>query len=208
MLKNIIFDMGNVLIRWDPEYFIRRAGIESPEDHRLLLNEIFRSADWQLLDSGELTESELVERVRLRLPERLHAAAHFLVFHWDKPLIPIPGMADFIRECRHAGLGVYLLTNAGYRQPEYWKNVPGSEYFDGTMVSAYQGWVKPSREIFEQLLERFRLKADECLFVDDVQENITAAQRLGIQGMLFSGDVYALRRAIFTVHINQKETLC
>lgn len=197
MLRNMIFDMGNVLIRYDPAHFIHRAGIEDPLDSALLLQEIFRSPDWPLLDCGELTERELLERIYPHLPERLHGIARYLVLHWDEPLIPVPGMREFIAECKGAGLGIYLLSNASFRQPDYWKRVPGSEYFDGVMVSAFQGCVKPAQEIYGRLLNRFHLRAGECLFVDDVAENVLGAQSAGMQGFVFGGDVHALRRSVF-----------
>lgn len=196
MLRNIIFDMGNVLIRYDPVYFIQRAGVEDPMDRALLLKEIFQNPDWAKLDSGEWTERDLLECACRRLPECLHGIAHYLVLHWDEPLIPIPGMKEFIAECRGAGLGIYLLSNASFRQSEYWKHVPGSEYFDGAMVSAYQGCVKPMPEIYARLLECFHLRAQECLFVDDVLENVLAAQSAGMQAFQFTEDVDALRRAV------------
>lgn len=208
MLRNIVFDMGNVLIKYDPVYFIERAGVEDSGDMSLLLWEVFRSPDWALLDSGELTEAELMERVYMRLPERLHSIAHYLVFNWEKPLVPIAGMKEFIEECKQNGLGIYLLSNASFRQPDYWKNVPGSEYFDGTMVSAYLGYVKPMPEIYACLLNRFHLKAEECLFVDDVAENVMAAEHIGMKGFLFEGKVSALRKTVYSMLFEGGKALC
>lgn len=196
MLRNIIFDMGNVLIEYDPARFIRRAGIEDPLHSALLLRELFHSPDWAKLDSGEWTERDLLERVYCRLPEFLHGIARYLALHWDEPLIPVPGMKELIAECKGAGMGIYLLSNASFRQSEYWPRVPGSEYFDGTMVSACQGCVKPMPEIYACLLRRFHLQPQECLFVDDVMENVQGAQRAGMRGFQFTGDVDALRRAV------------
>lgn len=196
MLRNIVFDMGNVLITYNPELFIRRAGITNPADREMLLAAIFRSPDWPQVDAGQLTETDLIARVYERLPERLHDVAHQLVFQWNEPLIPVPGMREFIQECKQAGLGVYLLSNASYRQKEYWNDVPGSEYFDGAMVSAFEGCLKPSAEIFERLFARFGLKPEECLFVDDVQENVNGAMRVGMKGFLFEGRTEALREFV------------
>lgn len=131
MLRFLVCDMGNVLIRFDPELFFDRLEISDPGDRELLLREIFRSPLWPQLDLGELTEAELEEQVLPRLPRRLHAAAHALIFEWDRPIQPVPGMAGFLEECKKAGLGLYLLSNASVRQPEYWPRVPGSHLFDG-----------------------------------------------------------------------------
>ena len=196
MIRNIIFDMGNVLIRYDPAYFVDRAGIQDPQEKALLLNEIFRSPKWALMDYGQWTEQDLEEYVLPRFPAHLHSVVHGLICHWEKPTEPIPGMVELIRDCKAAGLGVYLLSNASFRQPDYWADVPGNEYFDGVMVSAFEGCVKPSPEIFHRLMERFRLKAEECFFVDDMAENVAGAKRVGIDGFVFQGDADALRKAI------------
>lgn len=195
MIRNIIFDMGNVLIRYEPEYFIERAGIENPQDKALLLNELYHSPKWALMDYGQWTEQDLEEYVLPRLPAHLHKVVPGLISHWD-PLEPIPGMAEFVSDCKKANLGIYLLSNASFRQPEYWPGIPGHELFDGTMVSAFEGCIKPSREIFQRLLERFQLKAEECFFIDDVAENIAGAKLAGIDGFVFRGDVDALRSTI------------
>ena len=195
MLRNIIFDMGGVLIRWDPEYFIDRAGIADPADKALLMRAIYASPNWPKQDAGEIDEAEVERRAKAMLPERLHAVAHDLIFHWETPWDPIPGMADFARDCKAAGLGVYLLSNASVRQPEYWPGIPGSAYFDGAVISALEKCVKPGPEIFRVLLDRYRLKAEECLFVDDVQANVQGAEKVGLQVFWFRGDVEELRKA-------------
>ena len=196
MLRNIIFDMGGVLTEFDPEYFVGTLDLEEKGDAELLLNEIFRSEDWKLNDLGEIEESELEKRVFSRLPERLHAAAHRMIYEWDQISRPIEGMAELVRDCRAAGLGVYLLSNASVRQPEYWPSIPGSEYFDGTCVSAFYRLLKPSKEIFQLAIEKFSLKAEECLFVDDMKVNADGAIAAGLMGFHFTGDADALREAI------------
>ena len=192
MLKNIIFDMGNVLISFVPEYFIERMGIGG-SDKELLLDAIFQSDEWPLLDNGELIEEEFETIVQKRIPERLYQAAHQLIFGWDDPLVPVPGMAEFVEECKRAGMGIYLLSNASRHQRDYWERVPGHEFFDGRVISAEERCVKPMKEIYQCLLERYQLKAEECLFVDDVQENVDAAIREGMHAVLFTGDVDAVR---------------
>lgn len=196
MLRNIIFDMGGVLTEFDPEYFVSTLDLEEAGDAELLLDEIFRSEDWKLNDLGEIVEAELERRVFARLPERLYAAAHRMIFEWDRISRPIAGMADLVRDCRAAGLGIYLLSNASMRQPEYWPCIPGSEYFNGTCVSAFYKLLKPSKEIFCLALDQFSLKAEECLFVDDMKVNAEGAVAAGLMGFHFTGDADALRKAI------------
>ena len=202
MLRNIIFDMGGVLTEFDPVYFVSTLELEEKRDAELLLNEIFRSEDWKLNDLGEIAESELERRVFLRLPERLHAAAHRMIYEWDQISRPIEGMADLVRDCKAAGLGIYLLSNASMRQPEYWPSIPGSEYFEGTCVSAFYKLLKPSKEIFHLALNKFSLKAEESLFVDDTKINADGAIAAGLMGFHFTGDADALRKAIRDLGVN------
>ncbi len=192
-MKNVIFDMGNVLIRFDPESFLDREGILDPEDRTLMMNAVFLSPEWPMQDKGTIDEAGLLGIVRGRLPARLHESARRLIFAWEKLSEPIPGMAGFVRECKAAGLGIYLLSNASIRQPSYWPDIPGSECFDGTVISAYERLLKPSPEIYRLLLRRFRLAAEDCLFVDDTPANVEGARAVGMQGFHFTGDVPALR---------------
>lgn len=192
MIKNVVFDMGNVLIRFDRELFIRRLGL--PEaDGRLLMEQVFLSEEWVQMDWGELTDRQAAESVCRRLPERLHEAARRLVLAWDQPLLPMPGMRELIGSLKAAGYGIYLLSNASFRQREYWPAIPGSELFDGEVISAEEGCVKPERAIYETLLTRYGLRAAECFFVDDVPDNVQGARRCGMEGAVFTGNTDELR---------------
>ncbi|MCR5262987.1 MAG: HAD family phosphatase [Clostridiales bacterium] len=196
-MKNIIFDMGNVLIKWAPAHFIEREGISDPGDAGLLMSAIYRSPEWPMLDRGDIDEPDM-ERIALeRLPARLHKAAKRLISAWNDPIEPVDGMEDFVRECKAAGMGIYLLSNASRRQSEYWPNVPASECFDGRVISAIDGFMKPDIGIYELLLNRYGLEAGDCLFVDDVKANVDGAEAAGMKGFVFSGDVGELRRAVF-----------
>ena len=196
-MPNIIFDMGNVLIHFKPERFIEREGVADGADRRLLLETIFRSPDWPRLDLGELKEDGLAALLLPRLPERLRGVGQRLICRWYDPIEPIPGMADLVRACKARGWGVYLLSNAGLNHREYWPGVPGSECFDGAVVSAFEGCLKPDPAIYRTLLARYRLDPVDCVFVDDMPANVRGATAVGMRGVVFDGDVDALRRAIF-----------
>ncbi len=192
MIKNIIFDMGNVLIRFDRELFIRRLGL--PEaDGKLLMEQVFLSVEWVQMDWGELTDEQAAESICRRLPARLHQAARRLVLAWEQPILPMPGMEALIGELKAAGYGIYLLSNASFRQRDYWPDIPGAALFDGGILSCEEGCVKPERAIYEALLTRYGLTAAECFFVDDVPVNVQGAIRCGMAGAVFLGDTDALR---------------
>ena len=192
-IRNILFDMGNVLIYFDRNLFMERLGV-SEEDRKLLMREVFLSVEWVRMDRGSLVEESALECICRRLPERLHDAAQKLVSMWDRPILPIPGMYELIEELKTNGYGIYLLSNASLRQHEYWPRIPASRFFDGTLISADEGVIKPQPEIYRLILDRFQLKAEECFFIDDVPANIEGAFYCGIPGAVFHDDVALLRK--------------
>ena len=204
MIKNILFDMGQVLIRFDQKFFIQRLGIEDA-DMELLLREVYRSVEWVQMDRGSLREEEAFERIRARLPERLHDAAWKLVIMWDRPILEIDGMYELVEELKELGYRVYLLSNASVRQHEYWPRIPASKFFDGKLISADVHVIKPQPEIYRLCLEKFNLKAEECFFIDDAPANIEGALQCGIPGAVFHGDAALLRRQLRAAGVPVKE---
>lgn len=192
MIRNIVFDMGNVMIYFRKGLFLDRAGLAG-EDRTLLERVVFDSLEWARMDRGSLLEDEAETLMCARLPARLHAYVHSFVYDWDKPLMPVPGMAALVKELKEKGYGIYLLSNAASRQHDYWPRIPGSEYFDGTLISADELLVKPEREFFSLFFERFSLEPDECVFIDDNTMNAEGAYRCGMHPIVFHDDVDELR---------------
>ena len=205
MIQNIVFDMGQVLIYFTPAEFIRRLGIEG-EDAKLLLKEVFARVEWVQFDRGTLSEEETAESVCKRLPERLHEPAWELVCHWwQRPLIPIKGMAELMEELKGMGYRLYLLSNANRRLREYLPRIPGSQYLDGLVVSAEEKLLKPQAEIYHVLYDRYDLKPEECYFIDDSPLNVEGALCTGMRGSVFDGDVERLRRELGAAGVPVKQ---
>ena len=92
---------------------------------------------------------------------------------------------DVVRELKARGYTLYLLSNAARRQHTYWHDIPGSECFSGTLISADVHLLKPEAAIYQALFDKFDLTAASCLFVDDFPPNIEAAENAGMQGIVF-----------------------
>lgn len=195
MIKNIVFDMGGVLIHYQPLEIISHLRLP-PEDEKMIYREVFRTVEWVQMDRGVASEEEAVLAMRRRLPERLHGALARAIRWWELELRPMEGMAELLAELKGMGYGIYLLSNASVRQPEYFDRIPGSQYFDGKIVSAFYKLLKPQHEIFELLLREFSLRAEECFFVDDNHENVESAVFNGFSGAVFDGDVPRLRQQL------------
>ena len=193
MIRNIIFDMGNVLLRFDKDLFIQRLGV-SPEDGKILMVEVFCSLEWSRMDRGSMTEAQAAESICRRVPERLHQAVHSLTDRWERPILPVEGTYELVEELKNAGYGIYLLSNASFRQHNYWPLIPCSKFFDGTLISADVHLVKPQPEIYRLLFEKFSIVPEECFFIDDSPLNIEGAFFCGMPGAVFHDNIPRLRR--------------
>ena len=139
---------------------------------------------------------EICEIAKTRLPQRLYPLAEKITADWYQILPPIKGMADLIRKLKAEGFHIYLLSNAAINQPVYWKDTPGNECFEGTVISAFERCVKPDEKIYRILLDRYGLIAEECLFIDDSLANIEAANKLGFKTYHFHDDADKLEEYI------------
>lgn len=196
MLKNIVFDMGNVLIKWTPELILDVFGVKNEEDRQILLDGMFRAVEWPMQDWGLYNEPDLEKIVKARIPERLHKVAMDCLYHWSDHMVPVPGMKEYLGELKEKGYHLYLLSNASRDLNRYVVKIPGFEYLDGYMVSGSEMVVKPQPEIFVRLMYKYGLTAQESLFVDDLPANCAGARFVGMDSFLFKGDVDALKAYI------------
>lgn len=193
MIKNIVFDMGNVLVRFDPELFMNRYSLTG-EDRKLIRNEVFRSVEWTMLDRGVIDEEIAEQHILPRLPERLHDAARGLIEKWDDPIVPVEGMLELLQALKAKGYRLYLLSNAATRQPIYWARAEASKLMDGALISAEVKLLKPDPQIYRTFLHKFALRPEECVFIDDTPINVEGALYENMAGIVFNMDVAALPR--------------
>lgn len=201
MIKNIIFDMGQVLVKFDTDTFIKRVGIEDLKDKEIIMREVYKSVEWSMMDRGTLTDEEACKIMEQRVPERLKDKVKLLTCEWDRPIMPVEGAKELVKELKDNGYKIYLLSNASLNQKNYWPNIPGSEYFDGTVVSAYVKLVKPQPEIYKYTLDKFNIKAEESVFIDDATLNVEGAIYSGLKGIVFHGDIKELREKLSTIGV-------
>ena len=185
MVKNIIFDMGQVLIEFNPENFVRALEYTDEEEIKYITNHIFYSKTWKDMDSGVITSKEGYAFLINTIDEKYKNDAEILTRTWWKIRKPIEGMIDLIKIIRKKGFRLYLLSNASDDHVNYWQNLPYKEYFDGIYVSALHKKIKPNKDIYEDFLTEFNLKRNECLFIDDTKENVDGAIKCDIKSHQF-----------------------
>lgn len=198
MIKNIVFDMGKVLVDYNAMYACEQL-VADPADREQVCTAVFVSPEWILLDLGVITEEHALNQMRARLPKRLHEAAGHCMEQWHLYCMrPREDMAGLVRELKQKGYGIYLLSNASSRLPAIYKEViPAVECFDGVLFSGAEKCIKPQKEIYERFFERFDLKPEECYFIDDVAVNIEGARACGMDGYCFAdGDIGRLKEKL------------
>lgn len=205
MIRNIVFDMGGVLLSWDPPYIASKVPVQD-ENRELLLNEIFRSTEWGYMDKGTMEEADFLELVQSRLPESAREDARIAMENWDFFMEPINGMLHLVKELKAKGYKLYLLSNAGLRYHKRLEKHAAMQLLDERFISAEHLCVKPSREIYEKFLSHFDLKPEECVFIDDLPANIEGCKAVGMNGIVFDGDASHLRMELSRLDIDVETT--
>lgn len=194
MIRNIVFDMGMVLMNYHPLEACRAVTADEATARRV--NEaLYSNPEWPRMDEGTITKEGMVKLAMDQLadPALEPVLTRLLDEMPYNVLTPIPGMAAVVDWTLDAGFHVYLLSNAGWDLSRNRQIIPRIERFHGVMISVEEGLIKPDAAIYRRLTDRYGLKPEECLFIDDNPANIEAARKLGWQGIVFDGDVAALR---------------
>lgn len=179
MIKNIIFDLGRVLLSWEPyKYMLENF----PKDVADELNEkIFESEDWWLMDKGIFSEEQLWQKKLRELP---HLSEYILHMRDKVPnlLTPIEENVRLIPKLKQKSFKLYILSNFSEKNFELvYSKYDFFKLFDGMVISSHVKLAKPQKEIYLELIRRYSLKPEESIFVDDKLENVSAARSLGFK---------------------------
>ena len=197
MIKNYIFDFGNVLAEFYPDR-LTAPFIPDKEMQKCISEVVFDRIYWDRLDKGTITDDELKTEIRSRVPKESGDLACKVYDNWVNTLTPVKGMQQLIYDIHKTDKKLYLLSNISIGFADSYRTVGWINElfncFDGMVLSGTIGMVKPDAEIFNFLLNKYSLKAEECLFIDDNDKNISGARAVGIGGYLFDGDAEKLRK--------------
>ncbi len=195
MIRNIVFDMGWVLVEYKPKEYISEF-IQDEADAAEIYEKMFRAPEWLNNDRGTVDPDDFIQLVCERIPARLHPVARQIWEHWHEYLKPIAETNALALQLKKNGYHLYLLSNVSTRYHLFRHIMPATSCMDGEFISADVHFIKPEKEIYQLFLGRFALNPAECFFIDDMPENIAAAKQAGIQGFCFSQDVNALKDAL------------
>jgi putative hydrolase of the HAD superfamily len=181
---NLVFDLGGVVVRWDPEAII--AGVFENEAIKAKVRDaVFSHPDWLELDRGTLGRDEAIARAAKR--SGVDAGEIRRLLHAVPPSLTVfPDTVDLLRRLKRKGYPLYCLSNMHFASIEYLEKTGTFwDVFDGRVISCRLQLCKPESGIYEHLLRSYGLRAEETLFIDDVQKNLDAAARLGIGTLRF-----------------------
>ena len=180
----VIFDIGNVLIRFAPDDFIVKLFPGDEQKQKDMLERVYFGKYWQMFDQGVISYEEaakrLVEDFGGEEADYLHA-----LYGWIDLKTPIEEGWRAARLCREKGKKLYLLSNypkEGYEAMRVKLADYFSDLFDGGIISCYDHLIKPSREIYETLIARCGFEPGRAVFIDDTLVNINGAMKAGIHG--------------------------
>jgi len=177
--KNIVFDIGNVLVRYDPVGFLDRSPFSDQKGE--LVRRVFDAEQWIELDRGTIEEETVFRHLSEKHPE-LRAGIAYISDHWIHEVFSlIEGTSDILSALKESGYCIYLLSNFGKRG--FLKISKEYSFFgkiDGKIVSYEVKTVKPEKQIYDLLLDRYRLNPKETIYIDDRPENLEIAEMYGI----------------------------
>lgn len=194
-IKNVVFDVGMVLIDFCWEKHCRNLGFGDEVIAAFDVNMI-RSGYWDMLDAGSITTQDAIDKFMEVMPQYKKELEQFWTTQ-EGFVEEYTYSAPLVRELKEKGYNVYLLSN--YPLDMYKLHWPAFEFYkivDGYVVSAPEKIKKPDPAIYNLLCERYGLKAAECMFIDDRQENVDAAIQVGMDAALFRG-YEELRKILF-----------
>lgn len=181
---NLVFDLGGVVVRWDPDAII--AGVFSdPRIRARVKADVFGHADWLELDRGTLGREEAIARAAERsgvAPSEIKRLLHAV----PPSLVVFPETVELLHRLKRKGHPLYCLSNMHFASIEYLEKMHTFwNVFDGAVISCRLQLCKPEAGIYEHLLRTYALDPAETLFIDDVQKNLDAAAKLGIGTLKF-----------------------
>ncbi|CAM3466480.1 HAD family phosphatase [Erysipelothrix sp. HDW6B] len=193
MIRHFIFDMGNVLIDFNPDYILSHFTTDIHELGKLK-SYVFGGDTWLKLDNGDISIDDAYSEIAARAPELYHETLHEIVHSWSDYTPSREAMIDLIENLKEQGYSLHLCSNAANTFYDYKHKIKALELFDSITISADINISKPKPGIYEHVLKENNLSPLDCIFVDDSMANVQAASKLGMHGFHYTGSPDILRK--------------
>ncbi|CMW19859.1 hydrolase [Streptococcus pneumoniae] len=179
---NIIFDLGNVLIEWNKEKILSKI-CKNDLEYNLFNKFVFQSNLWIDLDNGKISleflENQLIDEMGHQYQDQIHE----LVWNWFNYIDLYDEVYELIKQLKKKNFQIYVLSNTSSIFHILLDSVLSkvSSVLDGYVISCEVKMMKPQKEIYLSLVNKYQLDIKDCIFLDDLEENVEAARTLGIK---------------------------
>lgn len=200
MIKNIIFDLGNVLLKWEPDHFLLRYTSDI-EYIKGFISKVIHTKLWLELDQGTLS-LENAKEIFISIHPRDKDFLILFFNNWMDMLIPIEKNVKIVDELKVNDYKLYVISNFIKEAYEYvTKKYSFFSQFDGQIISGFEQIIKPNKQIYTILLNRYKLNPKDCIFIDDVSGFLRPAKKLGMQTIWYRPHT-DLKKELKKLHIN------
>lgn len=185
MIKNVIFDIGRVLLEYEPLKYLN--DLYDKDKSKILYENIFLSKEWVDLDLGIISKDKAKSLITNRIAD-MEKEVSYVLDNWHKSMVPIKSSVNIKKAIREKGLRIYLLSNMNEVVFENLREEnPFLTKVEGQIVSGYENTLKPNKKIYKTLIRRYKIDPKESLFIDDTKENVEAALDLGFKSVVYKG---------------------
>ena len=184
MIKNIIFDLMNVIIKKDSNIKTLMNFTEDVNKAEGLQKYIYKTEEWKLLDLGNISHEQAIKEMKRKAPKEYRELIEEVMNNRCQYFTVNEETVKIAKTLKEKGHHIYVLSNMSEFAYTYFRDIDFFKLCDGIVISAYEHLVKPDEKIFMTLLNRYDLKSEECLFIDDddTGESLETANRLGVLG--------------------------
>lgn len=184
--------MGNVLLDYNPQIPLETY-CSTEQEKEIINKELFEGPEWVQGDIGLIKDCERYDLVKKRVPEEYWNVLKQCCDNWDICMTPLEGAKSFCEYVKNKGYHIYILSNASDKFYKYFLNFSSLDYFDGIVISSDVKMIKPDSKIYEYLLNKYGLIAEECLFIDDREDNVRGAITVGMHACQFKNDYESIK---------------
>lgn len=185
MIKNIVFDVGKVLVCFEPDRVMENLGFDK-KTQEIINQAVFKNQIWEESDRGILNPEELLAAFIANAPE-YEKEIRLVRDSIGDSIDQYPYVTQWLNGLKKQGYHLYVLSNYAdhtFQKTEH--KLKFLDQMDGAVFSFQCKLLKPDKEIYEYLIEKYQLKPEECVFLDDREENIEGARSIGMEGIVFS----------------------
>jgi HAD superfamily hydrolase (TIGR01509 family) len=183
-IKNVVFDVGQVLLEWNPASVVARLHPD-PAEQAVIRRQMFEHDDWHEYDRGGLSYEAAIPHFA-KTTGLSTAQTRALIHATRESLVPIPGTIRLVEDLAAAGVHLYLLSNMPASTFEYLvKQHAFFSHFKYLVISGQILLIKPDPAIFEHLVEKTGIVPSESVFIDDLPKNVAAARECGFEAIQF-----------------------